>query len=164
LNGLRYIGYLLTSPGVEFGALDLVSNAGARTPTAAPPLDDVAQAGLRVSGPRDGDDVLDAEARADYRRQLVELRQKKSLSEDELKEKRWLESELRAATGFRGRPRKTAPDEEKARVNVRNLMRSAIQKIGVHDPAFAIFLSNSIKTGLRCSYTPDRPIAWAVSL
>ena len=42
-------------------------------------------------------------------------------------------------------------------------MRSAIQKIGVHDPELAIFLGNSIKTGLRCSYIPDRPITWTVS-
>ncbi len=164
LNGLRYIACLLASPGVEFGVLDLVSSAGGRTPMAPPALDDVAQAGLRVKGPQEEDDLIDDEARAAYRRQLAELRQKKNLSEDELKAKRWLESELRAATGLRGRPRKIASDEEKARINVTNLVRSAIKKIDVHDPALAIFLSNSIKTGLRCSYFPDRPITWAVSL
>ena len=74
------------------------------------------------------------------------------------------ESELRAATGLRGRPRKIASDEERARVNARNLVCLAIRKINQHDPALAIFLTNSFKTGLRCSYIPDKAITWVVSL
>ena len=91
------------------------------------------------------------------------MTRKESLSASELEERRWLESELRAATGLGGRPRKVASDEEKARVNITNLVRLAIQKIDAQDPALAIFLGNTINTGLSCSYTPDRPIAWAVS-
>ena len=151
-------------PGRELPVLELVSQIQGRGPRIRPALGDVPQTGLRVRGPHDEDNVLDEEARTEYRRRLAELSSKQNLGEDELEEKHWLESQLRAATGLGGRPRKVASDEEKARVNVRNLMRSAIQKLGVHDPELAIFLSNSIKTGFRCSYVPDRPIAWTVSL
>ena len=163
LKGLRYIACLLASPGREFHVLELVSRVQGRTPETPLALGELSETGLRVKGPQEEDDVLDEEARAAYRWRLTELGQKKSLGEEELGEKRWLESQLRGATGLGGRPRKVASDEEKARVNITNLVRSSIEKISQHDAALAIFLGNSIKTGLRCSYTPDRPIAWAVS-
>jgi hypothetical protein len=163
LKGLRYIARLLATPGRETHVLELVSlfeDQQASTPMASRELP---ATDLRVRRPQDEDDLLDADARSEYRKRLAALAQKKSLDTHELTEKHWLESQLRTATGLRGRPRKMASDEEKARVNVRNLVRSAIQKIGVHDPELAVFLGNSIKTGLRCSYIPDRPITWTVS-
>jgi len=163
LKGLRYIACLLASPGRELGVLELVSRVEGQPPRT--PLQRVAlpETGLRVKGPQEEDDLLDDEARGKYRGRLAELARKKNLSAGELEEKRWLESELRAATGLGGRPRKVASDEEKARVNITNLVRSAIGKISQHDAALAIFLGNSIKTGLRCSYIPDKPITWIVS-
>jgi len=163
LKGLRYIACLLAAPGRELGVLELVSRVEGQPPRT--PLQRVAlpETGLRVKGPQEEDDLLDDEARGKYRGRLAELTRKESLSASELEERRWLESELRAATGLGGRPRKVASDEEKARVNITNLVRLAIQKIDAQDPALAIFLGNTINTGLSCSYTPDRPIAWAVS-
>jgi hypothetical protein len=163
LKGLRYIACLLATPGRQFHVLELVSRVEGRAPGPLLTPSDLPETGLRVEGLREEDDLLDKNARAEYRHRLAELRQKKSLGEDELEEKRWLESQLQAATGLRGRPRKVASEAEKARVNVTNLVRSARWKIDVQDPALAIFLKNSIKTGLSCSYTPDRPITWAVS-
>ena len=163
LKGLRYIACLLATPGRQFHVLELVSRVEGRAPGTLLTLSDLPETGLRVEGLREEDDLLDKNARAEYRHRLAELRQKKSLGEDELEEKRWLESQLQVATGLRGRPRKVASEAEKARVNVTNLVRSARRKIDVQDPALAIFLKNSIKTGLSCSYTPDRPITWAVS-
>ena len=164
LKGLRYIACLLASPGKEIHVLELVSrfeDRGAAIPLASSEL---AETGLRVKGPQDEDDLVDGDARADYRRRLAELAQKKSLDAHELTEKRWLESQLRSATGLGGRSRKIASDEEKARMNVKNLVRSAIEKISQHDAALGIFLDNSIKTGRRCSYVPDRHITWTVSV
>jgi hypothetical protein len=163
LKGLRYIACLLASPGREFGVLELVSRVEGQPPRTALRRVALPETGLRVKGSQEEDDLLDDEARGEYRGRLAELARKKSLSGSELEEKRWLESELRAATGLGGRPRKVASDEEKARVNVTNLVRSAIGRIGQHDAALAIFLGNSIKTGLRCSYIPDKPITWIVS-
>lgn len=163
LKGLRYIACLVATPGRQFHVLELVSRVEGRAPGTPLTLSDLSETGLRVEGLREEDDLLDKNARAEYRHRLAELRQKKSLGEEELGEKRWLESQLRGATGLGGRPRKVPSEAEKARVNVTNLVRSAIQKVDLHDPALAIFLGNSIKTGLRCSYVPDRPITWAVS-
>jgi hypothetical protein len=162
LKGLRYIVCLLASPGREFHVMELVSLVQGQAPRTPLSLGHLAQTDLRVNGSQE-DDLVDDAARAEYRRQLAVLARKKSLSADELEEKRWLESLLRGATGLGGQPRKFASDEQRARVNVKNLVRSAIKKISQHDPALAIFLSNSIKTGLRCSYVPDKPIAWTVS-
>jgi hypothetical protein len=164
LKGLRYIACLVATPGRQFHVLELVSRVEGRAPGTPLTLSDLRETGLRVEGLREEDDLLDKNARAEYRHRLADLRQKKSLGEDELDEKRWLESQLRAAMGLGGRPRKVASDEEKARVNITNLVRSAIGKISQHDAALAIFLGNSIKTGLRCSYIPDKPVTWIVSL
>jgi hypothetical protein len=164
LKGIQYIARLLPHPGRELPVLELVTQVEGGAPTIRPTLNDGPQTGLRVAGLHDEDDVLDEEALVAYRRRLAELSSKPNPGEDELDEKRWLESQLRTATGLAGRPRQVTSDAERARTNVTNLVRSAIRKIGGHDPALAVFLTNSIKTGLRFSYVPDKPITWVLSL
>jgi hypothetical protein len=60
--------------------------------------------------------------------------------------------ELASATGIHGRPRRLAPESERARVNVTRAIRSAIGKVRTHDPAAAAHLDQAVRTGAYCSY------------
>jgi hypothetical protein len=157
-KGLRYLGRLLREPGREIHALDLaageqrVRNA-ARTP----------EPGLTHSH-GDAGEILDAQAKAEYRRRLDEL-------EDELEEARafgdteraaraegerdFLVRELAGAIGLGGRDRRMGSPSERARVSVTRAIRSALARIQEHSPALGDHLERTIRTGTYCSYTPD---------
>jgi hypothetical protein len=157
--GLRYIAHRLAAPGREIHALELV--AAERRATRAGPS---AEAGLAASLGGDSGEVLDAQARAAYRRRLTEL-------EEELEEARRfgdpervaaLESErdalvreLAGAFGLHGRPRRTGSPAERARVSVTRAIRAAVPRIREHSPELGEHLERTIHTGRFCSYTPD---------
>ena len=69
-RGLRYLALLLAQPGREFHAADLVT---AETASTAPPGHDGEM--VVASGLGDAGALLDARARADYRRRLADLRE-----------------------------------------------------------------------------------------
>jgi tetratricopeptide (TPR) repeat protein len=169
MKGLRYIHHLLRHPAVEVHVLDL---AGVTE--------------RRPEGPRRGRErtlgvthdsaagaVLDARARAEYKRRLRDL-------EDELQEAEahndlgrtertrfeidCLTQQLAAASGL-GRTRRAGSYAERARVNVTKLIGTAIRRIATNDAALGRYLANSIRTGTFCSYTPDpnQPVAWQLS-
>ena len=54
------------------------------------------------------------------------------------------------------------PDVERARLNVRNLIVTALDSIAAALPPLGAHLRNSIRTGLLCSYAPDVPVEWDV--
>lgn len=167
-KGLRYVTQLLASPGRELHALDLVigeRGAEPATPTSEP--------GLPSSSLGDAGEALDSQAKAEYRRRLVEL-------EDELDEARafadperaaraeeereFLVRELAGAIGLGGRDRRTGSASERARVSVTRAIRSALARIREHSPALGDHLQRTIHTGTFCSYTPDprAPIDWRI--
>ena len=70
--------------------------------------------------------------------------------------------ELAKATGLQGRSRKMGDTAERARSAVTWRIRSAIKKIGAAHPGLGQHLSNSIRTGNFCVYSPESAIEWGL--
>lgn len=129
---------------------------------------------LELAGaPREGGAaaVLDAQARREIEQRLQDLRQEQEEAEalgdagrleraraelDELGEG------LAAALGLGGRSRKLGDAAERARSAVTWRIRSAIRRVAAAHPQLGQHLENSIRTGVLCSYRPERPTAWEV--
>jgi tetratricopeptide (TPR) repeat protein len=145
--GLRCLAQLLSHPGSEFLALDLWGTALGGSPV----------------NERDTGQLLDAEATADYRRRLDDLRAELEEAEafndperaDRLAaEREFVVRELARAVGLGGRARKAGSAAERARVNVTRAIKRAMDRIAAHDAALAQHLAVSLKTGTFCRYTP----------
>src|SRR6185503_13444513 len=108
---MRYLAELLHNPGQGFRALDLSAGDGKRA--------------KEVDG--DAGVILDAQAKAEYRERLEDLREEADEAErfnDPERARRareeieFLSEELSRATGLGGRDRKAASTAERARLNV----------------------------------------------
>jgi tetratricopeptide (TPR) repeat protein len=154
-RGVSYLALLLGEPGRDRLALDLASGGPA-------PLQQDA-----------GEGVLDAEARASYRRRIEELREDLDEAErhDDLgrteklrAELDTLTQELTAALGLGGRSRRLDPTQERARQSVTKAIRTAIRKLGDEHESLGRYLSNTIRTGTVCRFDPDpgRPVNWRI--
>ncbi len=153
-NGLRQLARLLASPGVELTVLDLTGRTHASI-----------AADLGAG--------LDARAKREYRRRLVELQAEIDNAEagnDPIGSERAhvemdaLLRELKRAVGLGGRDRPTGSDVERARINVVRSLRRAIAAIAVQAPLLGAHLDDSVRTGGRCIYLPDPAAAmsWRV--
>ena len=175
-KGLHYLAFLLGHPGEAYHAVALVT---AVDPPATPPLDGPLSVGeraaqhLHVGGLGDAGAVLDAQAKAAYKRRLDEL-------QDEVAEAQrfhdpgraahaqveldFLTAELAAAVGLGGRDRRAASVAERARVNVTKAIRAALHNVRASHPALGYHLTTSITTGTCCAYTPDptQPLTWTL--
>ncbi|HEY5704766.1 MAG TPA: hypothetical protein VIS96_04250 [Terrimicrobiaceae bacterium] len=118
-----------------------------------------------------GVSILDEQARRAYRERIREIEE--GLAEAERdndsgrytlirEEKEQLIDELRKATGLGGRERKMGDSAERARSAVTWRVRDAIKKLEAIHPSLARHLANSIRTGLFCSYNPEKPTGWFV--
>jgi hypothetical protein len=67
---------------------------------------------------------------------------------------------LSKSLGIGGKSRKLNSSVEKSRSAVTWRIRSAIKKIEAVHPSLSKHLSNSIKTGIFCSYSPEKEIIW----
>jgi hypothetical protein len=154
-KGLRYLALLLAAPGREVHALDLIGavEGTGPAPAAAP------------------EPVLDAVAKAAYRRRLDELgedlQQARDWADPERAARLELEvdaltGELARATGLRGRDRALPSPAERARVSVTKAIRTTIRGIDRHCPALGAHLAAAIHTGRFCSYAPpgEAPPRW----
>jgi hypothetical protein len=161
VKGLGDIARLLALPGREFHVLDLVVGTA---PGARPD---------KWDGPwtPEGDTgtLIDAEARARYRRRLTELEEEVADAEaaaDPARAGRAREeydalvAALTAAYGLGGRARRMGDPAERARSAVTQRIRAALERIDTHHPALGRHLRNSIRTGTFCSYRPEGPVAW----
>jgi tetratricopeptide (TPR) repeat protein len=148
MRGVRLLAALVAEPGREFHVLDL--SGGSRV--AAVPVDR-----------GDAGEVLDEEARRQYRSRVVEL--KEDLEEAEewndparaeraRHELELIEQELSQALGIGGRERRVGSAAERARVNVQRRIRDAIGRIESHHPELAKHLDRSVRTGTYCAYEP----------
>jgi tetratricopeptide (TPR) repeat protein len=153
-KGLRYLERLLAEPGREFLALDL---AGGLADDGEP--SGRARAALGDAGP-----VLDARAKAAYRRRLAEIDTDLAEAEhlgDEARaaqataERAFIARELARGIGLGGRDRRAASASERARVSVTRAIRHALSRIRTHDPCLAAHLDHAIRTGTYCAYVPD---------
>jgi hypothetical protein len=162
-KGLDYIARLVESPNREIHVLEL----------AAPDLDPqgprASDAGMRVTRGGDAGEVLDSRALEGYRRRLRDLAVERAECErnrdgarlaalDE--EVAFLERELAAAHGLRGRARRAANPVERARKAVYNRIRAALVCLQAEHPTLALHLEHSIRTGTLCSYRPEQETAW----
>jgi hypothetical protein len=163
-KGVQYIAHLLRHEGRDFHAAELA--AGGDRSEARPAPDASVVRGLGDAG-----EVLDAQARGEYRERLESLR-------SELEEAtRWgdsgratrlgeeidfLTEELSSAFGVGGRPRKAPDVADRARKAVTSRIRDTIARIAREHPTLARHLENAIRTGAFCSYRPDRSPGWDV--
>jgi pimeloyl-ACP methyl ester carboxylesterase len=165
-KGLRDLGRLLAEPGREFHVLDLMA-AGTGARSIPPPQ--AAEAGLMIEGR--GEPVIDQAARVHYQRRITELEQELdqvpegggggagAAAREELDA---LISELTAAYGLAGRPRRAPDSVERARKAVSRRLSHAMSRIARAHPRLGRHLAASIRTGEFCSYQPERAIVWSV--
>lgn len=163
LKGFGYIARLLAQPDRELHACDLAAGGGRTTPTGNP-----GAPWLGDSGP-----LLDDQAKAAYRRRLVEidediaeaheLNDHRRLAQAR-SEREFLARELARAVGLGGRDRRSGAPAERARVSVTRAVRRAIARLHEHHPPLAEHLDRFIRTGTYCSYVPDprAPSKWLV--
>lgn len=115
------------------------------------------------------DVILDSRARREYNNHIRDLRRDMAEAEEmnDLGRKNKLQSELEEILdhlskelGLGKKSRKLNSPAEKARAAVTLRIRSAIKKIGSCHPPLAKHLSNSIRTGVFCSYSPEERRKW----
>jgi hypothetical protein len=161
-RGLRYLAVLLRDPGREFHVRELLAGA-------------VVAHGRVTGGLYGGVPVLDAQAKAEYKCRVNDLRQDLDQAErfNDPQRKTEVQNELQAiadhlasAVGLGGRDRKTSSNAERARSAVTKCIKKAVQKIGEAISSLGYHLAARIKTGYFCSYNPrpDRPVAWKFCL
>jgi hypothetical protein len=167
VKGMGYLRRLLDEPGREFHVLDLAFGGGRGTAAARAAAAD----GLTVDGTGDAGALLDAQAKAAYRRRLRDLRadadeaeamgdgERAARAQDEIDA---LAHELARAVGLGGRDRRAAAPAERARVNVSRAIRAAISRIAEHSSSLGHHLDSTVHTGTYCTYTPDpkAPPTW----
>jgi hypothetical protein len=163
VRGLGYIAELLRNPQRRVHLTELLAAADSRPePWVGIP---------RRPALGDAGEVLDAKAKAAYRRRLEELREeireakaagaeeRASRLEAEIDE---LVRELASAIGLRGRDRRAGSGIERARFRVTKAIRAAIRNIEEASPSLGHHLATTIKTGTFCCYVPDpaNPPCW----
>jgi tetratricopeptide (TPR) repeat protein len=175
-KGLRHLALLLSHPGVAFHAVDVIA-AGEGRPAAAggaaPASAAEGDLSIRAAGAGDAGAGLDAEAKADYRRRLEDLREDIEEAEEfndperaarAREEYEFIAQELAGAVGLGGRDRPASSDAERARVNATRAIRKTLARVQEHDEALGRLLDRTIRTGTFCAYEPDpeRPVEWRV--
>ena len=150
LKGMGYLARLLADPGRELHVFDLLG-------VALPAVD---------AGP-----VIDAQARAAYKRRIAEIDEDIEDAEHcgdaervalATADRDYLVRELARAFGLGGRRRMADSTSERARASVTRAVRYALDRIGAHHAALAEHLACTVRTGTYCAYVPDprAPITW----
>lgn len=146
-KGARHLAELLTRPGREVHVADLV---GAEWAGSAP----IGDAG----------EILDAQARRDYERRLLELEEEVEEAESfsDLERAALAREEIDALTralaeavGLGGRGRLASSASERARWSVTRALRTTIRRIAEDHPCLGKHLQATVSTGTFCSYNPD---------
>ena len=174
-RGLDCLRYLLRHPGREIHVSELLASlphasaAGSAVHASGRLFGDGDRfiiAGLNDAGP-----VLDAQAKAEYKCRLNELREdleeaerfndpaRAAKAHDEMN---GIARQLAAAVGLGGRDRRASSESDRARSAATKRIKEAIHRIAEAIPPLGHHLAARIKTGYFCSYNPhpDRPVAW----
>jgi hypothetical protein len=147
-KGLHDLRTLLANPRVDVPATNLATD-------------------MTVSA--DTQPVLDAAAKAAYRRRLDDLdrdleraglRGDAGRAEILEKERQALLDELRRAAGLGGRNRAANSDRERLRKMVTARIRDTLRRLDDRHPPLAAHLRASVHTGGVCTYVPSEPINW----
>jgi predicted ATPase len=178
IKGLGYIQRMLQHPGEEFHALDLLGSPGASATSEVNRPDQTSLLGdatVSIGGLGDAGEMLDAKAKQEYQRRLVELREELEDLRERGDEKRgaqveteidFLHREIARAVGLGGRDRRVGSAAERARLNVTRAIKSALQKISERHGQLGELLDRSIRTGSFSRYlaNPRTPTTWRFSL
>jgi len=168
-KGMRHLALLLANPGIEFHAVE-VAGSGEGVGSAGGAEAD----GLSVrAGTGDAGVALDAQAKAEYRARLEDLRadieEAEAFNDPERaararEEMEFIGQELSSAVGLGGRDRRAASAAERARVNVTRALKREIRRIADQDERLGRELSTTVRTGTFCAYEPDPrdPVQWRV--
>lgn len=158
-KGLRDIAVLLARPGTPVPAVELATPAG--------PHRGDAPDGLHPEG--DTGEILDAAARAAYRRRLREL-EGEAEEADAAGDGGWsqrvaverdaLVAQLSAAYGIGGRVRRSGSPAERARTAVTARIHAAVRRVAAAHPELGRHLQTAVRTGTLCVYQPENPPAW----
>ena len=172
-TGARYLSCLLRHPHKDvhvFDLVDLIANRAAHS-TGARAAAVLAETGMHVTRAGDAATVFDSKARAAYKRRLADLRSELEEAKDFNDRGRverlqaevaFLSRELAAGFGLNRQHPRASSSVDQARVNVTRAIRRVTQKLlSLHRP-LGIHLTNTVRTGLFCSYRPDPrlPISW----
>ena len=159
-RGLQYLARLLSAPGREVPAIELVA---ADRPQGGELRSGAIEAGLSV-GEGSADPMLDADSRAAYRTRLLELQEEIDEADrfgdiDRVERLRtefdFITRELVAAIGLGGRLRNQPSAAERARQSVTKAIRDSLDRIERQDRVLGAHLRHAVRTGAMCSYTPD---------
>ena len=170
-RGLHCLSVLLRHAGREFHVCELVGQVIGR------PL--ILEKGGHATGAlrggllSDAGPILDAQAKAEYKHRLDDLRRDLEEAErfhDSIRAERArgeidaLAEQLASAIGLGGRNRRIGSEAERARSAVTKRIKDSINKIGEALPSLRRHLAARVKTGYFCSYSPhpERPVAWKV--
>ncbi len=162
VKGLACLAVLLAHPDTEVHSMNLamatereVTEPGATAIAAT----GAARATLGDAGP-----MLDARAKAEYKRRLTELRaeldearesgdaRRIARAEEEID---FLAAEVSRAVGLGGRDRVAVSATERARLSVTKSIKSAVAKIAHQNRELGAYLAATVRTGTFCSYRPD---------
>lgn len=161
-KGFSYIAHLLDQPACEFHVASLAT-LGEEPTTAGH--------GRGLDG-GDLGAILDPQATTAYKRRLAELREeledatraadlgRAACAREEIAQ---LTYALTAAYGLGGRARKTGDPAERVRKAVTNQIRRCVERIQAEHPELGRHLTNTLRTGVFCRYTPERRIEWQCS-
>jgi hypothetical protein len=150
--GVRYLARLLAAPRTDVEAAEL--------------------AGVVINAAPH--ELLDAQAIAQYRRRMDQLRTELDAAEANGEVERaavyraeidQLVDHVESQLGLAGRSRRFADARERARTAVQKAIRRAIHRIGQTAPTLAEGLASSVRTGSVCRYEPvdDMPATWTVT-
>jgi hypothetical protein len=160
-KGLRDLAVLLGAPGREFPAVELAAPPSAAAPVEVPVGE--------LHEPGDLGEVVDASARAAYRRRLLELDEEETEADARGDQERSvalaaerdaLVAQLSAAYGLGGRVRRAGQPAERARTAVTARIRDAMRRIESVHAELGTHLRHSLSTGTFCSYRPESPTKW----
>jgi hypothetical protein len=113
--------------------------------------------------------VFDDKAKKEYKEQLIHLQsdiEEAQMMNDQFRATHLQEEydnlldHLSKSLGLKGKTRKVSDQIDKARSAVTWRIRAAIKKINAVNEPLGNHLSNSIKTGIFCSYKPEKEIDW----
>lgn len=171
-RGLAMLAVLLQRPDTEVHVFDLVGAISGMLAADASGEEwlggQARTGGVGLHG--DAGPLLDARARTEYRRRAGELRSELVEAQQFndvgrvaalVEQIQLIGEELKRAYGRGGRARVAASICERARVNVRNNLSTALKIVKRSDHGLWRHLDGALRTGTFCSYRPERPIPWA---
>jgi hypothetical protein len=173
-KGVGYLAVLLSAPGHEIHALELVQGASVDPTSVALTGRAAVEGGLRPDSGDGQDAVLDRQAIVAYRARIEDLQEQvdeaEAFADSERRARAQAEldllvAELSRAMGLGGRARQGISAAERARQSVTKAIQGTLRRVREHDPELAAHLDRSVRTGAFCAYDPDPAlrVTWRVT-